>query len=117
MGVVINQSIKNTIVTYLGFGIGAINVLFLYTSFLSDEYFGLVSYLLSTANIMMPLMAFGVHNTIVKFYSSFKTKQSQNSFLTLMLFLPLLVIIPFGLIGHFAFSYIKIGRASCRERV
>ncbi|TYA59099.1 lipopolysaccharide biosynthesis protein [Formosa maritima] len=107
MGVVVNQSIKNTVVTYIGFGVGAINVLFLYTSFLSDEYFGLVSYLLSTANIMMPLMAFGVHNTIVKFYSSFKTKQSQNSFLTLMLFLPLLVIIPFGLIGHFAFNFIS----------
>ena len=107
MGIVVNQSIKNTVVTYIGFGVGAINVLFLYTSFLSDEYFGLVSYLLSTANIMMPLMAFGVHNTIVKFYSSFKTKQSQNSFLTLMLFLPLLVIIPFGLIGHFAFNFIS----------
>lgn len=107
MGVVVNQSIKNTVVTYIGFGIGAINVLFLYTSFLSDEYFGLVSYLLSTANIMMPLMAFGVHNTIVKFYSTFKSKQSQNSFLTLMLFLPLLVIIPFGLIGHFAFDFIS----------
>jgi O-antigen/teichoic acid export membrane protein len=107
MGVVVNQSIKNTVVTYIGFGIGAINVLFLYTSFLTDEYFGLVSYLLSTANIMMPIMAFGVHNTIVKFYSSFKTKQSQNSFLTLMLFLPLLVIIPLGLIGNFAFSFIS----------
>jgi O-antigen/teichoic acid export membrane protein len=56
---------------------------------------------------MMPLMAFGAHNTIVKFYSSFKTKQSQNSFLSLMLFLPLLVIIPFGLIGHFAFNFIS----------
>ncbi|GGG45638.1 lipopolysaccharide biosynthesis protein [Bizionia arctica] len=107
MGVVVNQSIKNTVITYLGFGIGAINVLFLYTSFLSDEYFGLVSYLLSTANIMMPIMAFGVHNTIIKFYSSFKTKQSQNSFLTLMLFLPLLIIIPLGLIGNLAFSFIS----------
>ena len=107
MGIVVNQSIKNTVVTYIGFGVGAINVLFLYTSFLSDEYFGLVSYLLSTANIMMPIMAFGVHNTIIKFYSSFKTKQSQNSFLTLMLFLPLLIIIPFGLIGHVAFNYIS----------
>ncbi|MFL0352726.1 lipopolysaccharide biosynthesis protein [Xanthomarina sp. GH4-25] len=107
MGVVVNQSIKNTVITYLGFGIGAINVLFLYTSFLSDEYFGLVSYLFSTANIMMPLMAFGVHNTIVKFYSSFKSKQSQNSFLTLMLFLPLLVIIPMGLIGCLAFDFIS----------
>ncbi|MEO8933726.1 MAG: polysaccharide biosynthesis C-terminal domain-containing protein [Xanthomarina sp.] len=107
MGVVLNQSIKNTLITYFGFGVGAINVLFLYTSFLSDEYFGLVSYILSTANIMMPLMAFGVHNTLVKFYSSFKTKQSQNSFLTLMLFLPLTVIIPIGLIGVFAFSFIS----------
>lgn len=107
MGIVLNQSIKNTVITYLGFGVGAINVLFLYTSFLSDEYFGLISYLLSTANIMMPLMAFGVHNTIVKFYSSFKTKQSQNSFLTLMLFLPLILIIPMGLLGVFAFSFIS----------
>ena len=47
----------------------------------------------------MPLMAFGVHNTIVKFYSTFKTKNSLNSFLTLMLFLPLALIIPTGLIG------------------
>ena len=74
MGIVINQSFKNTITTYLGFGLGAINVLFLYTEFMSDKYYGLVAYILSTANIMMPLMAFGVHNTIIKFYSSFKLK-------------------------------------------
>ncbi|MDT0557393.1 oligosaccharide flippase family protein [Ichthyenterobacterium sp. W332] len=98
MGIVINQSFKNTISTYLGFGLGAINVLFLYTNFLSDTYYGLVAFILSTANILMPLMAFGVHNTIIKFYSSYKTKQSISSFLTLMLFLPLLLVIPLGLI-------------------
>lgn len=98
MGVVINQSFKNTISTYLGFGLGAINVLFLYTNFLSDTYYGLVAFILSTANVLMPLMAFGVHNTIIKFYSSYKTKQSTSSFLTLMLFLPLLLVIPIGLI-------------------
>ena len=106
MGIVINQSIKNTIITYLGFGIGAINVLFLYTNFLSDEYFGLITFILSTATILMPLMAFGVHNTIVKFYSSFKTRQSQSSFLTLMLFLPLAIIIPFVLIGYSCYNLI-----------
>ncbi|WP_338733745.1 oligosaccharide flippase family protein [Mangrovimonas cancribranchiae] len=106
MGVVFNQSAKNTITTYLGFAIGAINVLFLYTQFLSPEYFGLISYILSTANILMPLMAFGVHNTIIKFYSSFKSRQSQNSFLTLMLFLPLAIIIPFGFIGWVCFNEI-----------
>lgn len=107
MGPVASQSIKNTITTYLGFGIGAINVLFLFTNFMSDAYFGLIQYIFSTSNIMMPLLAFGVHNTIVKFYSSFKTKQTQNSFLTLMLFLPLLVIVPLGALGRISFDTIS----------
>ena len=69
MGIVQNQSFKNTITTNLGFGIGAINVLFLYTYFLTDEYHGLVAFVMSTANIMMPIFALGTHNTIIKFYS------------------------------------------------
>lgn len=107
MGIVTSQSFKNTITTYLGFGIGAVNTLFLYTYFISDTYYGLVAYILSAANIMTPLMAFGVNNTLIKFYSTFKTKNSLNSFLTLMLFLPLLLIIPVGIIG--IFSYEAIG--------
>lgn len=106
MGIVQNQSFKNTLITYLGFGIGAINILFLYTKFLPDNYHGLVAFVLSTANIMMPLFALGVHNAIVKFYSSFKTRNNINSFLTLMLFLPLLVIIPVGLIGVTCYGFI-----------
>ncbi|MDA0176699.1 MULTISPECIES: lipopolysaccharide biosynthesis protein [Mesoflavibacter] len=106
MGIVVNQSIKNTVITYLGFGIGAINVVFLYTKFLSDNYFGLITFILSTANILMPLMAFGTHNTIIKFYSTFKTRQSQNGFLTLVLFLPLLIILPLGTVGVFAYDWI-----------
>jgi len=113
MGIVLNQSFKNTISTYLGFGIGAINTLFLYTNFLSDQYYGLVAFLLSAANIMMPFMAFGVHNAIVKFYSSFKTNNSINSFLSLTLFLPLMFIIPASLIGYF--SYDAIGMFLSKE--
>lgn len=107
MGIVRNQSFKNTITTYVGFGIGAINTLFLYTNFMSDQYYGLVAFILSTANIMMPLMAFGTQNTLIKFYSSYKTRNSINSFLTLMLFLPLLLIVPIGLIGYFSFDVIS----------
>lgn len=99
MGIVLKQSFKNTVSTYLGFVIGGINTLFLFTNFLTDEYYGLVSYLLSTANVIMPLMAFGISNTLVKFYPTFKTKANLDSFLTLMLFLPLVIIIPVGIIG------------------
>ncbi len=106
MGIVTSQSFKNTITTYIGFGIGAVNTLFLYTYFISDVYYGLIAFILSTANIMTPLMAFGVNNTLIKFYSTFKTKNTLNSFLTWMLFLPLLLIIPIGIIGIFSYGMI-----------
>ncbi|WP_417870957.1 polysaccharide biosynthesis C-terminal domain-containing protein [Winogradskyella sp.] len=107
MGIVLNQSFKNTVSTYAGFGIGAINTLFLYTNFLTDKYYGLVAFLLSAANIMMPFMAFGVHNAIIKYYSTFKTKNGINSFLTLMLFLPFVFIIPAFFIGLFSYEGIS----------
>ncbi|MBT8244784.1 MAG: oligosaccharide flippase family protein [Winogradskyella sp.] len=106
MGIVIKQSFRNILSTYIGFGIGAVNALFLYTNFLSEDYYGLVAFLLSAANIMLPFMAFGVHNVLIKFYSSFKTKNSLNSFLTLMLLLPLVFIIPVGLLGVFGYDLI-----------
>ena len=117
MGIVIKQSLSNTVTTYLGFALGAVSALFLYTNFISDKYYGLVAYILSAANIMMPLMAFGAHNTIVKFYSSFKTKNALNSFLTLMLFLPLVLTIPVGLIGYFAYDAIASMISSKNEIV
>lgn len=106
MGIVIKQSIQNTISTYIGFAIGAVNTLFLYTNFLTDEYYGLVGFLLSAATIMTPLMAFGVHNTLIKFYSSYKHIPDRNNFLTFMLYLPLLIVIPVGIVGYFGYESI-----------
>ncbi|WP_340074013.1 lipopolysaccharide biosynthesis protein [Leptobacterium sp. I13] len=106
MGIVVNQSFKNTITTYLGFAFGAINTLLLYPFFLTDEYYGLLGYLLSTSNILMPLMAFGVHNTLIKYYSSYTTPKEQQRFTTMMFVLPLLIIIPIGIIGTMAYENI-----------
>lgn len=107
MGVVVSQTFKNTIYTYIGFAIGAVNTLFLYTNFLTDEYYGLVGYLLSTANIMMPLLTFGVQNSLVKFYSSYTNNRTQEKrFTTFMLLLPLFVIIPVGIIGFLGYKII-----------
>ena len=69
-------------------------MLFLYTRFLTEEYYGLVGVILSTSAILMPLMAFGVPNTLVKYYSNFNDSKSADGFLTLMVLLPLLIVIP-----------------------
>ncbi|MCX2719474.1 lipopolysaccharide biosynthesis protein [Lentiprolixibacter aurantiacus] len=101
MGIVFRQSARNTLVTYFGFAIGAINTLFLYTRFLTDEYFGLVGVILSTATLLMPVMAFGVPNTLIKFYSRFNNDESSY-FLGSMLFFPLIMILPLGLLSYLA---------------
>ncbi|QED36849.1 oligosaccharide flippase family protein [Antarcticibacterium arcticum] len=106
MGVIFHQSFKNMVTTYLGFGIGAVNTLFLFTYFLEKEYYGLVSFLLSAANLIWPLMAFGVHNTLVKFYTSYKTKQDRDKLLNLILVLPLGVSLILGITGYFSYSYL-----------
>ncbi|MCK0159465.1 lipopolysaccharide biosynthesis protein [Allomuricauda sp. F6463D] len=98
MGVVLKQSIQNMVVTYMGFIFGAINTLFLYIKILPDEYYGLVTFILASGAILMPLMAFGVHNTMVKFYSNHEEGE-KDGFFTLMLLIPLLGILPIALIG------------------
>ena len=107
MGIVLNQSFKNTIITFAAFGIGGINALFLYTNFLTDEYYGLVTYLLSTANLLMPLTAFGVQYSIVKFFSSYTTKLQRDKFLSSSLIFPLFIALPFGFFGTVFYEQIS----------
>lgn len=107
MGIVQSQSIKNTIITFLGFGIGAINALFFYTHFLGKLHYGIVATVLSGANIIMPLMAFGAQNTLIRFFSSYKNQKERDEFLTFMLILPLALIIPLGLGFYFFYDQIS----------
>lgn len=106
MGIVINQSVKNTVITYFGFGIGACNALFLYTNFLGKTHYGMVAFLLSASNIMMPLMAFGVHNTLIRFYSRCRSEAEREKFLSFMLLMPLFLIIPVTAISYFFYDQI-----------
>ena len=115
MGIVFNQSFKNTLILILGFAIGGINVLFLYTHFLEAEYFGLVTFLLSSANLVMPLLVFGMQHTIVKFFSSYGTREEQDNFLILALVLPLLFIVPLAFIGTLFYS--EIAQFLSRENI
>lgn len=99
MGIVLNQSFKNTVITYIGFGIGAINTLYLYPIFLGATFYGLTNYITSSANVIMPLFAIGMQNTLVKFYSQYKTEEEKSQFLSFTVLFPILLIIPLLLIG------------------
>jgi O-antigen/teichoic acid export membrane protein len=106
MGIVLNQSLKNTIITYVGFGIGGINTIYLYPVFLGATFYGLTNYVTSCANVIMPLFAIGMQNTLVKFYSQYKTEEEKGRFLSFTVLFPLLLIIPMLLIGLFFYDEI-----------
>lgn len=99
MGVILKQSSFNTIIILIAFTIGGINTLFMYTNFLTPENYGLVVFLLSAANVLMPLTAFGVQYTIIKFFSSYKTKQEKDRFLSMAIILPIFIAVPIGFFG------------------
>jgi len=106
LGIIFKQSFRNTLVIYFAFAIGGINTLFLYTRFLEDQYYGLVTFLLSSANLLMPLTAFGIQYTIVKFFSSYESKIEKDKFLSMAMFLPLFIAIPLGFLGTIFYEQI-----------
>lgn len=106
MGIVLNQSLKNTVITYLGFGIGSINTLFLFPLFLGDIYYAVIGYISSASNIIMPILAFGMQNTLIKFYSQYKTEEERSTFLSFTILIPILLCIPLSLIMFFFSDHI-----------
>lgn len=98
MSVVLKQSTVNTITMLLAVLIGGFNTMVLYVHFLEEQYFGLITFILSTAFVLKPLMSLGVNYTIIKFYTSYQTKKERDVFLSSALWVPLLIVLPVGLI-------------------
>ncbi len=119
MGIVFKQSFKNTLIIYLGFLIGGINTVVLYTRFLGAEYYGLATYVFSASNIIMPITAFGVHYTIIKFFSSYTSKIERDKFLSTVIFLPLLIAIPIGYFWDFFHNWIMdyVAKSNSKENL
>ena len=108
MGIVLNQSLKNTIITYIGFGIGAINTIYLYPFFLGATFYGLINYVLSAAAIIMPLLAFGMQNTLVKFFSQCQNDKEEDKFLSFAVILPFVLSIPLLLLSLYFYDDIAV---------
>ncbi|MEC8602498.1 MAG: polysaccharide biosynthesis C-terminal domain-containing protein [Bacteroidota bacterium] len=94
MGIVFNQSYKNIIIIAFALLIGGVNTLYFYPVFLKEQYYGLVVFLLATSNLLQPLISFGSQHTIIKYFSSFNTKKEKDIFMSSIIFLPLINIIP-----------------------
>ncbi|HIK62418.1 MAG TPA: hypothetical protein EYG01_00240 [Flavobacteriales bacterium] len=102
MGIVRNQSIKNSISFYIGMAIGAINTVIIYPNAFNDhpEHFGLIQILIAYAILVSTFTTFGIPKTFVRFFPVIKEK-GQLYFLSLII--PLLGFI-LSLLVYFLFK-------------
>jgi O-antigen/teichoic acid export membrane protein len=79
MGVIIRQSIKSTIVTYVGAFIGFLTTFFISTKFLSSEEIGLTRIVLEAALLLSGLSLLGTPSSGVKFFPYFKSNDKKHN--------------------------------------
>lgn len=71
MGVIARQSIKGTIVTYIGVAVGFLTTFFVITRFLTAEEIGLARVLIDAAVLFIGLAQLGTNSSILRFYPYF----------------------------------------------
>ena len=78
MGVIAKQSIRGTIVTYLGIAVGVVTTFFVLTRFLTTEEIGLARVLIDAATLFIGLAQLGTNASIIRFYPYFREKDSEE---------------------------------------
>ncbi|MEO8233559.1 MAG: oligosaccharide flippase family protein [Ignavibacteriota bacterium] len=79
MGIVIRQSIKTTVVSYIGFAIGYLNTLLLFPLVLSKEQIGLTRLLISVSFLFATFASLGAGNIPTKFFPYFRDESKQHN--------------------------------------
>ena len=78
MGVIAKQSIRGTIVTYLGIAVGIFTTFVVLTRFLTQEEIGLARVLVDAATLFIGLAQLGTNASIIRFYPYFHEKETGN---------------------------------------
>ncbi len=79
MGIIARQSIRGTVVTYLGVFVGFITTFFVLTRFLTAEEIGLARVLVDAATLFMGLAQLGTSSSIIRFYPYFKKQEIRTN--------------------------------------
>ena len=99
MGVIRKQSIRNSIIFYIGMSIGAINTVLIYPNVFNDqpEHWGLIQLLVAYALVLSTFTSFGIPKVLLKFFPTYRDK---SKLLTYSMLIPT--------IGLFFVSFIYI---------
>jgi len=103
MGIIIRQSIKSSIATYFGTGIGVLSSIFIYpASAASLALYGTIQFIIDAAALLANFGSMGVNALTIKFFPEFEDKERQNhGFLGILILLSILGMLISGLLVFF----------------
>lgn len=90
-------ALQSSILTLVGFVIGAVNTLVLYTRVLSQNEYGTVSYILATATLLLPFLSLGFPQGLLRFFEKFSDKE-RSALLGQLLITTLFSFLGFGVL-------------------
>lgn len=86
MGKLARQAMLNTALTYVGIGLGFVNVVLLYPKVLQSDQFGLTRLMVSLVTIAAQVAQLGVENTALRFFPYFRDPlRGHRGFLGMLL--------------------------------
>ncbi len=101
MGLIGNQTIKNSVISYFGIGFGLINTIFLATKVLKPDENGLIILLTSSISIFSQFASLGLGSAIVRFLPKMELNSNERlGFLNIVLLGAFLGCFTFILIGY-----------------
>ena len=100
MGIIAKQSIRGTIVTYLGIAVGVVTTFFVLTRFLTTEEIGLARVLIDAATLFIGLAQLGTNASIIRFYPYFREKgcEEDHGFFFWAMVVPFIGFVVFAII-------------------
>lgn len=78
MGIIVRQSVQNTIISYFGVALGFVITIWMYPNILEPEQYGLTRVLLSLAMVSTQLANLGTKNTIIRFFPFFRDQEKKH---------------------------------------
>ncbi|MDH8702280.1 O-antigen/teichoic acid export membrane protein [Dysgonomonadaceae bacterium PH5-43] len=79
MGIVIRQSIKGSLATYVGTIIGILTTLFIIPKYIGEELLGLTRVLFEAGVLFATIFQLGASSSVIKFFPYFKSKDKHNN--------------------------------------
>ncbi|MFN4299144.1 MAG: polysaccharide biosynthesis C-terminal domain-containing protein [Thermaurantimonas sp.] len=93
MGLIARQTIKGSVASYVGVGLGTFTLLFLFPAFLSQEQIGLLRIVTNAAGMFSTLAVLGIPQISVKYLPYVQQGDDYRAYATLLYIVPLVGVL------------------------